>query len=111
MGNISFNELPEAIAELITKVTRIEALLKDQYRAPEQTEVLLTIEQAADFLNLSVTTLYGFTQRATIPYCKQGKKLYFSQKELLGWIKSGRKKTKAEIITEAEAFLSKAKRK
>ena len=41
----------------------------------DQPEQLLTVQQAAELLNLSVPTLYGYTQRAEIPVCKRGKRL------------------------------------
>jgi len=58
-------------------------------------------------LNLSVPTLYGYTQRAEIPVCKRGKRLYFSKQSLFEWIKDGRKKTLAETASEAETYLKK----
>ena len=73
----------------------------------DQPEQLLTVQQAAELLNLSVPTLYGYTQRAEIPVCKRGKRLYFSKQSLFEWIKDGRKKTLAETASEAEAYLKK----
>jgi len=65
-------------------------------------EELLTIKQAAEFLTLSVPTIYGLVQRAEIPVNKRGKRLYFSKQELTDWIKAGRKKTNDEISKEAK---------
>ena len=73
----------------------------------DQPEQLLTVQQAAELLNLSVPTLYGYTQRAEIPDCKRGKRLYFSKQSLFEWIKDGRKKTLAETASEAETYLKK----
>jgi len=73
----------------------------------DQPEQLLTVQQAAELLNLSVPTLYGYTQRAEIPVCKRGKRLYFSKQSLFEWIKDGRKKTLAETASEAETYLKK----
>ena len=70
-----------------------------------QPEQLLNVQQAAELLNLSVPTLYGYTQRAEIPVCKRGKRLYFSRQSLFEWIKEGRKKTLAEITSEADNHL------
>jgi excisionase family DNA binding protein len=67
---------------------------------------LLTIKQAADFLTLSVPTLYGLVSQLKIPVSKRGKRLYFSRQELSEWIKEGRKKTQAEIEAEASSYLS-----
>jgi excisionase family DNA binding protein len=66
----------------------------------------LTIQQAADFLKLSVTTIYGLVSKSQLPVSKKGKRLYFLQSELTQWIKIGRKKTVAETAIEANAFVN-----
>jgi excisionase family DNA binding protein len=68
---------------------------------------LLTIEQAAAFLSLSVPTLYAKTSTKAIPFMKRGKRLYFSRTELMEYLKAGRSKTRAEQIAEAGQHLTK----
>jgi len=68
---------------------------------------LLTIEQAADFLSLSVPTLYTKTSAKSIPFMKRGKRLYFSRTELIDYLKEGRSKTRAEQIADAGQILKK----
>ncbi len=75
----------------------------------QQEDQLLTIQEAAEILNLSVPTIYGLVSKSEIPVCKKTRRLYFSKKELIDWIKSGRKKTNDEIETEANNRLSKRK--
>lgn len=95
------------------RLNNIETLLLDLKHTPKEqgeqpeTDELLTVQQAAELLNLSVPTLYGYTQRAEIPVCKRGKRLYFSKQSLFEWIKDGRKKTLAETASEAENYLKK----
>ena len=78
------------------RLTNIECLLLDlkhsQNLNSPDTEQLLTIKQAAEFLSLTVPTLYGLVQRAAIPVSKRGKRLYFSKQELTEWIKAGPQK-------------------
>jgi len=50
----------------------------------------LTTQEAADYLNLSVNTLYGLTSRKKIPFYKKGKNLKFKPSELNDWISFGR---------------------
>ena len=97
-------ELEELIEKSIKKVLAIHSANKAIQLESEQ---LLTIQQAGELLNLSVATLYGYTQRAEIPVCKKAKRLYFSKKDLLEWIKQGRKKTVEELKNEAETTLKK----
>ncbi len=69
---------------------------------PEQ---LLTIQEAAEFLNLTVPTMYGKVSKGELPVMKRSKRLYFSRIELLEYIKDGRKQTNAESELEAKAYL------
>lgn len=108
MKEITFEQLPNAVCQLHEKLDSIERLLliKSNELQPES-EQLLTIQQAAEFLNKKVPTIYGLVQRAEIPVCKQGNRLYFSKQELTDWIKAGRKKTLAETDREADTYLNK----
>jgi len=101
-------------AEIEVRLSNIENLILDLKHQPkqvstEQTEQLLTIQQASQFLNLSVPTLYGYVHRSEIPYMKKSKRLYFSKKELFEFVKAGRKKTVSEITAEADTYLKEKK--
>ena len=109
MENVVFTQL--SISE-IRQLFRQEiegyfaAHKQDSLTQPEP-EQLLTIQQAGEFLKLKVPTLYGLVQRAAIPVCKRGKRLYFSKRELIEWIKAGRKKSLAETENEAVNYINK----
>ncbi len=94
------------------KLENIERLLleKSNERQPEADQ-LLTVQQAAEILCLSVPTIYGLVSKAEIPVSKKGKRLYFSKQELIAWIKTGRKKTLEEIASEADNYLQSNKKK
>ncbi|MFY9309740.1 MAG: helix-turn-helix domain-containing protein [Bacteroidia bacterium] len=106
MKEVTFENLPHAVRELSIKLDNIEKLLCSQANQHE-TDHLLTIQQAAEFLKLTVPTIYGYVSRNEIPFSKKGKRLYFSKQKLMEWGKTGRKKTIAEIIGN---FNNKAKR-
>jgi excisionase family DNA binding protein len=109
---ITFNDLPKAVSELTKEVSQLKSLLiKSNSEPTTPSEKLLNIQEAANFLNLSVSTIYTKVSKGTIPYMKQGKRLYFSDKELLDYLKKGRRKSTAEIEQEAEKHLSNLKRK
>ena len=79
---------------------------KQESKAPtNQTEQLLTIQEAAEFLSLTVPTMYSKVSKGELPVMKRSKRLYFSRTELLEYLKAGRKKSNAEIEQEAEAYL------
>jgi excisionase family DNA binding protein len=75
-----------------------------------QPDDLLTIQQAAEFLRLSVPTVYAQVSRGELPVMKRNKRLYFSRTELMDYLKDGRKKTVAEFEAESEAYLSNRKK-
>jgi excisionase family DNA binding protein len=50
---------------------------------------LLTISEAASFLKCSIPTIYAKTSKRQIPFSKQGKRVYFSRKELQRWAMEG----------------------
>lgn len=76
----------------------------------DQTEQLLTVQEAAQFLNLTVPTIYSKVSKGELPVMKRSKRLYFSSTELMEYLKEGRKKSNAEIEQEAEAYLSNTKK-
>lgn len=102
----NYCQFPQAFNKLHEKLDKIERLLlsRSEISLPEE-DKLLTIKQAAEFLVLSVPTIYGLVQRHEVPVCKRGKRLYFSKQDLTSWIKDGRKKTNSEIEAEAHTYL------
>lgn len=93
------------------RLSRIENLILDLKHKPtkveptDQPEQLLTIQEAAEFLSLTVPTMYSKVSKGELPVMKRSKRLYFSRTELMEYIKGGRKKSNAEIEQEAEAYL------
>src|SRR5687768_13534004 len=106
MPTITFDQLPQAVSQLYDKLSNIEALLKEVNNLAPKPDELLTVTEAARFLNLSIPTIYGKVSRNEIPVNKQGKRLYFYKSELGNWIKEGRKKTVSEIRQEAEEIIT-----
>jgi excisionase family DNA binding protein len=81
---------------------------KQESKPPtDQPEQLLTIQKAAEFLRLTVPTIYSKVSKREIPVMKRNNRLYFSRTELIEYLKEGRKKSNAEIQLEAEAYLKK----
>lgn len=102
-----FEHIPDILIKILTKVERIEmmfeVLSKDLSVAP--VEELLTVSEAAQLLNLSVSTLYSKVSRSEIPVCKRGNRLYFDRVEILKWVRAGRAKTVEEIRKEVAGIL------
>lgn len=102
----------EVIIERLENIERClnEINNKETTSTPEA-DTLLTIQQAASFLNLAVPTLYSKVSRNEIPSAKQGKRLYFNKAELMDWISSGKKLTVAEIQANTDKHLAQIKRR
>ena len=113
MENLTFEQLPTAVTMLTEKVSELTRLITQQQAqtsTKEQPEKLLTIQQAAEYLSLSVPTIYSKVSKGELPVMKRSKRLYFSQVELLDYLKHGRRKSIAELEQEAEEGLLKNKK-
>ena len=94
---------------ILTTASELEALIQKSVRTaineqPERekdrSSQTFSINEAANYVNLSPQTLYGFTSKRKIPFIKKGKKLYFKKDDLDKWLETGRKKSKDEIQDE-----------
>lgn len=107
---ISTTELETLIEGSLRKI-----LLSQQAVESKPTDELLTVEDTAKFLHLSVPTIYGLIHRGQLPVMKRSKRCYFSKKELIEYLKQGRRKTIAEqdseIQGERDAYLLTKKKK
>jgi len=102
---ISFNDLPEAVAELTKKVDELYRVI-NKVQPQETADQFLTVEQTAEFLTLSVPTIYSKVSRRELPFMKRTKRLYFAKSDLEDYLKDGRVKTVREIEEEADQFLT-----
>lgn len=98
------------------RLSSIENLILDLKHSPKQVDPtkqqdeLLNIQQAAEFLSLSVPTMYSKVSKCELPVMKRSKRLYFSRTELMDYLKKGRKQSNAEIEAEAQTYLSNRKK-
>lgn len=95
------------------RLNNIETLLLDLKHTPKEhgeqpeTGELLTVQDTAKFLSLSVPTIYTLISKGELPVMKRSKRCYFSKVELINYLKQGRKRTQAEIESEADTYLVK----
>lgn len=94
--------------QIDARLTNIEALLVSMKETthhlskPAVEDELLTVQDAAKLLKLSVPTIYGLISKGGIPVMKRSKRCYFSKLELINYMKEGRKKPLSEINAIAE---------
>jgi len=98
--------------ELIsTRLQNIENLLRDINNCLEartfnsNEEQLMSIKEVANYLNLSIPTIYGYTAKRYIPYAKRGNRLYFNKSEINQWILEGKQNTISEMDNMASNYL------
>lgn len=107
LETLTFEQLPFAVTKLIQEISSLKQLVLDngESKSAQEKDELLTIQKAADFLNLSVPTIYSKVSKGELPVMKRSKRLYFSKLELTDYLKTGRRKTNEEIAEAASKFL------
>lgn len=97
---------------IMDKLSNIESMLKKiqqkEIASTVSTEIL-DITQAADYLHLSKSTLYGLTARRGLPHFKRGKRLYFKKGELNEWMTQNKVYSQEEIEKQAEEYCNRNK--
>ena len=69
---------------------------------------VLTLSEAAAYLNLSKSYLYKMTMKKEIPYFKpMGKVCYFNKSDLDNWLHQNRISTDEELQQQADSFCMK----
>jgi len=109
---LSFNDVPKAVAHLINKVERIETLLNTKQPQTPEGDRWLNLDDLCKYHpdHPAKPTVYGWIGQRSIPYHKKGKKLMFLKSEIDSWLKEGRRKTTAEIQAEAAQFITDSKK-
>lgn len=84
----TFEQLPKAVAELHDKVDAVFDYIKsrDSPQTPTRPDIMY-VEQCAQYLGKTVSTIYTMCSKGTIPHHKGGNKLYFFTSELVEWLK------------------------
>lgn len=76
---------------------------------PVAADKVLTVDLAALFLGLSKKAIYNLVSERKIPHNKRGKRLYFSEHDLIKWIKSGRQTTAEQIAQQATRVVARVR--
>ena len=95
MEELTFNDLPKAVSQLLLEIKEIKELLKT---LPTNKPIL--IDRACEIIGKSRPTIYKLSRLGEIPSYRQGRKVYFFEDELLAWVVSGKKRTLDEIKAE-----------
>jgi len=107
---LTFEQLPKAVTQLFDKLENIERLLMGNSNQPQlEPERWLNLSELCEYLPDKPVkpTVYGWVHHRLIPCHRRGKKLYFLKSEIDVWLKTGRKKTNAEIEAESREYIAK----
>ena len=92
---ITFNDLPQVVAELRDEVSGMKALLLNlQNRPTQQRENRhrpVTPEQVAEYTNIPLATIYQKLANREIPGSKPGKRWVIYLDEIDKWLEANRK--------------------
>lgn len=104
-NEISFENLPKAVAHLVCEVAEIKSLVEKGQQPPiiSQKRMPIGIAEACRIIGKAKPTVYALVRKRLLPCYKNGKKLYFFEDELVEWISNGKKKTLQEIEAEVKA--------
>ncbi len=110
-SNPKFDDLPEAVAEILTRLERIEEQIKDLPKQVEEREEVFTVHGVANYLNLSKTTIYTLVSRREIPHYKTRGRLFFSKEAIMDWLKVNPRDDKYNGDLSAIEKMQKARQK
>lgn len=79
------DELETLIIDCVNACLMNHKTIKDETTQ----DVLMTIQEAAEFLHLTVPTIYSKVSRGELPVKKRSKRLYFSKLELIDYLNEG----------------------
>ncbi|MEI8202922.1 MAG: helix-turn-helix domain-containing protein [Bacteroidota bacterium] len=106
---ISFNDMPKAMAYLIDKVENLETLVSKKQSETQESDRWFNLQELQEYHpdHPAAPTVYAWVGQRLIPNHKHGKKLMFLKSEIDEWLKSGKRKTAAELRAEAAEFVTK----
>lgn len=103
--NITNEDLYGVITTLVQKVESLESSIQDIKNTSDK-DKLLDIEELAEFLGKSKVTVYRLKHDKKIPYIKQGNRIYFLKKDVMEWLKSNRRESKATTLRDVEKMMA-----
>ena len=114
---LTFNDLPQVVAELRDEVVGMKALMLDlqkqqTHQVMKRVRHTMNVEEAADYLRMPLNTIYMKLQKGEVPGLKPGKRWVLFADELDKWLEVKRKNAVPVTVEEEnEAILASYRRK
>lgn len=106
MDDISFNDLPKVMSQVLDKVEGLEKAvngLKNELGSKGNQvdgHIPMTIDEACEFLRMKKSTMYYNLEHGNIPGTRRGKNYILFKDELIHWLEGGR--TNSDAMMNAE---------
>lgn len=84
-SNITFDQIPEVIGELLNKMENVEKILNNFYEVLEEKEAdeLISKEQVSKLLKCHPNTVENWSKKGKLTKYGKGRKVYFKRREVL----------------------------
>ena len=84
MKNLKFEDLPFAMETVLEKLSKLEVELNSikQNFQPKEPIELLTREETAEYLKISLSTLWHWSKKGILPSYGIGKRVYYKRSEV-----------------------------
>ena len=106
MDDISFNDLPKVMSQVLDKVEGLEKAvngLKNELGSKGNQvdgHIPMTIDEACEFLRMKKSTMYYNLEHGNIPGTRRGKNYILFKDELVHWLEGGRTNSDATMNAE-----------
>ena len=104
LQSLNFEQLPQAVAMLLSEVKELKALLQNSNQAKVEPEnYWFNLEELCAYLpdRPAKQTVYGWIGQHIIPYHKKGKKLQFLKSEIDAWLLEDQRQTLVQVRAQA----------
>ncbi len=110
MKALTFDQLPNAIADLICQVGEIKTLLEFTRNPPKDKWMDLNELIEYDPEKRSKPTFYSYTRdpKSNFPFHKRGKRILVLKSEFDQWLKSGKVKSYSDMLDKVDETLSRS---
>jgi excisionase family DNA binding protein len=102
MQNLVFTQLSISELQQLFRNQLEEFFNEHPHKPKTEVDEIGGIDLAVKITGKAKPTIYNLVSNRRIPHSKRGKQLYFSRRELLEWISSGKRKTVSEIQLDAQ---------
>jgi excisionase family DNA binding protein len=98
METLKFDDLPQVVQCIDLRLERIEEILKNQPSL--EPDRMYTVPEVAEYLHLSVPSIYRLISQRIIPHKKVNGRVWFIKSEIDKWINGHSRKTVEELKEE-----------